>query len=333
MRKTIKDIQEAKLSRKPLVCLTAYTAPMAALLDQHCDILLVGDSVSMVLYGHPSTLQADMEMMIRHGQAVVRSSQNAFVIVDMPFGSYQESKEVAFRNAATILRETGAGAVKLEGGAELAETVTYLAERGIPVMGHVGLQPQSVHALGGYKAQGRDSDSAAKIKTDAQAINHAGAFAMVIEGVAESVAATITKEVSCPTIGIGASAACDGQILVSEDMLGMTQGKKPKFVKEYAQVAGHIEAAIMMYAQDVRARKFPDAAYTYGTPSGVPINTAEKATAPMAPVTPAPSIPMTPPPAPAAELSFAEPEKAKEEAAASPYSSPVLRAIRRPIEK
>ncbi len=265
MRKTISDIKSRKVpGAEPVVCLTAYTAPMASLLDQHCDVLLVGDSVAMVLYGHPSTLQADMEMMIRHGQAVVRSSQNALIIVDMPFGSYQESKEVAFRNAATILRETGAAAVKIEGGSEMAETIEYLSQRGIPVMGHIGLQPQSVNSLGGYKAQGRDDESARTILADAKAVDAAGAFAIVIEGVAETLAVDITKNVSCPTIGIGASAACDGQILVSEDMLGLTQGRKPKFVKGYADISEAISAAVSQYAGEVKSRSFPNNAYTYG---------------------------------------------------------------------
>lgn len=264
MRKTILDIQSRKKAGSDaIVCLTSYTAPMASALDPHCDILLVGDSVAMVLYGHPSTLQADMDMMIRHGQAVVRSTENAMVIVDMPFGSYQESKEVAYRNAATILRETGATAVKIEGGIEMAETVQYLAERGVPVMGHVGLQPQSVHTMGGFKTQGRDDDGARKIIADAKAIADAGAFTIVLEGVLETLAREVTEAVDCPVIGIGASSACDGQILVSEDMLGFTTGKKPKFVKEYAHVAEAIAAAVGQYAQEVRSRAFPNKDYVY----------------------------------------------------------------------
>lgn len=263
MRNTVLTIQNAKTSGTPLVSLTAYTAPMAQIMDAHCDMLLVGDSVAMVVYGHDSTLKADMDMMCRHGEAVVRATQKAMVVVDMPFGTYQASKEEAFTNAARILRETGATAVKLEGGTELADTVRYLVERGVPVVGHVGLQPQSFNALGGYKAQGRDEDGARKIMDDAKAIDQSGAFAIVIEGVAEPLAAAITKEVSCPTIGIGASAACDGQILVTEDMLGITQGKKPKFVKEYAAAGKLMEEAIKTYANEVRARSFPDGAYTY----------------------------------------------------------------------
>lgn len=271
MRKTISDITAAKASKTPVVCLTAYTAPMARSLDPYCDVLLVGDSMAMVLYGLPSTLQADMEMMIRHGRAVVDASENALVIVDMPFGSYQATKEEAFTNAARILKETNAAAVKCEGGAEMAETISYLAQRGIPVMGHVGLQPQSVNALGGFKAQGRDEGSAAKIMNDAKAVAAAGAFAIVIEGVAEQLAQDITNAVSCPTIGIGASAQCDGQILVSEDLLGITHGKKPKFVKEYAAIGTQIDIAAKAYAEDVRNRRFPDSSYTYGSKAAAPL--------------------------------------------------------------
>ncbi len=265
MRKTISTIAAHKgTSSQPLVCLTAYTAPMARAFDPHCDILLVGDSVAMLVYGEPSTLQADMEMMIRHGRAVVNATQNALVIVDMPFGSYQESKEVAFRNAARILKETGASSVKLEGGAEMAETISYLSTRGVPVVGHVGLQPQSFNATGGYKAQGRNETSAQKIMADAKAVADAGAFAIVIEAVAESLATEITKAISIPTIGIGGSAHCDGQILVGEDMLGMTTGAKPKFVKTYADLANAAGTAVAQYANEVRARTFPTSAHVYG---------------------------------------------------------------------
>ena len=269
MRKTIKDIESRKARGQspaptPIVALTAYTAPMARALDPHCDVLLVGDSVAMVLYGEPSTLQADMEMMIRHGRAVVNASINALVIVDMPFGSYQESKEVAFRNAARILRETGAACVKIEGGAEMAETVAYLATRGVPVMGHVGLLPQSVNAQGGFRAQGREEAGAAKIMNDAREIADAGAFAIVIEGVAEQLAVDITRDIACPTLGIGASAACDGQVLVSEDMLGLVAGRKPRFVKEYATLGNDIDRAVAQYAADVRTRSFPQPVHVYG---------------------------------------------------------------------
>ena len=328
MRKTISDITARKgTSSQPLVCLTAYTAPMAKALDAHCDLLLVGDSVAMVLYGEPSTLQADLEMMIRHGRAVVNATANAHVVVDMPFGSYQESKEVAFRNAARILKETGAASVKLEGGVEMAETISYLAQRGIPVVGHVGLQPQSVNTTGGYKAQGRNETSAQKIMNDAKAVAQAGAFAMVIEGVAESLAAEITRAVPCPTIGIGASAQCDGQILVAEDMLGMTTGQKPKFVKTYADLSALMETAVGEYAREVRGRLFPAAANLYGASqaSGNSI---------------APNVPITPPPAPApaphTRISVSVPEIKIEKPvpAAEPpknsFADIVLRATKRP---
>jgi 3-methyl-2-oxobutanoate hydroxymethyltransferase len=266
MTQTLRLTAPAIAARKggqPLVCLTAYTAPMAKTLDAHCDLLLVGDSVAMVLYGLDSTLGADVDMMVRHGQAVVRSSQKACVVVDMPFGSYQATPAQAFENAARILKETGAQAIKLEGGAEMAKTIAFLTSRGVPVMGHIGLQPQSVNTLGGYKAQGRDESSSMRIRKDAQAIAQAGAFAVVIEGVAEPLAAAITKEIQIPTIGIGASSACDGQILVTEDMLGITSGKKPKFVKEYAALSATIDAAVAGYAREVKARVFPGEAHTY----------------------------------------------------------------------
>lgn len=263
-RKSITQIIQNKGERTPLVCLTAYTAPMAQLLDPHCDVLLVGDSMAMVLYGMDSTLGADMEMMIRHGAAVVRASTQACVVVDMPFGSYQESREAAFRNAARLLKETGCAGVKLEGGTEMSKTVSYLAQRGIPVMGHIGLQPQSVHTLGGYQARGHEDSEAKKILKDGQDIAAAGAFSIVLEGIAEPLAAAITAAVPVPTIGIGASAACDGQILVTEDMLGLTAGgKKPKFVKSYADLSPVMEESVKQYAQEVRRRKFPSADYVY----------------------------------------------------------------------
>lgn len=262
-RNSITQISKSKNGSEPLVCLTAYTARVAQILDPHCDLLLVGDSMAMVLYGMESTLGADMEMMIRHGAAVVRSSEKACIVVDMPFGSYQESKEVAYRNAARILKETGCSAVKIEGGTEMGETVSYLTQRGVPVMGHIGLQPQSVNTLGGYKARGREEDEAQKIMQDGKDIAAAGAFSIVIEGIAEPLAAAITAAISVPTIGIGASAACDGQILVTEDMMGITDGKKPKFVKSYADLSPMMEKAIKQYAGEVRSRKFPSTEYLY----------------------------------------------------------------------
>jgi 3-methyl-2-oxobutanoate hydroxymethyltransferase len=246
----------------PLVMLTAYTVRTAQLLDPHCDMLLVGDSLGQVIYGLPSTLPVTLEMMAAHGAAVVRGSYHALVIVDMPFGSYERSPEQAFESAAWLLKQTGAAAVKMEGGAAMAPTVRFLTERGIPVIGHVGLTPQAVNTLGGYGARGRSEAEARKIVGDAQAIADAGAFALVIEGVVEPIAVAITEAVACPTIGIGASAACDGQVLVTEDMLGMFE-RTPRFVKKFEDMAGRISAAVDGYAADVRSRAFPGAEQTY----------------------------------------------------------------------
>ena len=258
---TAKNIAAMKGST-PIVCLTAYITPMAARLDKHCDLLLVGDSVGMVLYGMESTLGVDLETMIRHGRAVCRGAKQALVVIDMPFGTYEESKEQAFRNAARALSETGAGAVKLEGGREMAETVAFLSNRGIPVLGHVGLMPQSVHAHGGYAARGRSEDEWQPIIDDAKAIADAGAFAVVLEGVAEPLAREVTASVQCPVIGIVASNACDGQILVTEDMLGLF-AINPKFVKRFAEIGRDIEGAIEEYSHDVRSRAFPGEEHTY----------------------------------------------------------------------
>ncbi|WP_174279342.1 3-methyl-2-oxobutanoate hydroxymethyltransferase [Sphingomonas bacterium] len=240
----------------PLVMLTAYTVRTAQLLDPHCDLLLVGDSLGQVVYGLPSTVPVTLEMMAAHGAAVVRGSFAAAVVIDMPFGSYEASPEQAFGSAARLLKETGAAAVKLEGGAAMAPTVRFLSERGIPVMGHVGLTPQAVNQLGGYGARGRTPDEADKIVGDAQAVAQAGAFALVVEGVVESIAVAITRTVDCPTIGIGASAACDGQVLVAEDMLGLFE-RVPRFVKRFAALGPAIDAAAAAFAADVRARAFP----------------------------------------------------------------------------
>ena len=240
----------------PLVMLTAYTVRMAQLLDPHCDLLLVGDSLGQVIYGLPSTLPVTLDMMAAHGAAVVRGSYHALVVIDMPFGSYEGSPEQAFASASRLLKDTGAAAVKLEGGAAMAPTVRFLSDRGIPVMAHVGLTPQAVNALGGYSARGRSAAEAAKIVGDAQAVADAGAFALVIEGVVEPIAVEITRAVTIPTIGIGASAQCDGQVLVAEDMLGLFE-RTPRFVKRFDDMAGHISAAAERYAADVRARVFP----------------------------------------------------------------------------
>jgi len=258
---TAKNIAAMKGST-PIVCLTAYITPMAARLDKHCDLLLVGDSVGMVLYGMESTLGVDLDMMIRHGRAVCRGAKQALVVIDMPFGSYEESKEQAFRNAARVLSETGAGAVKLEGGVEMAETVAFLTKRGIPVLGHVGLMPQSVHAHGGYGARGRSVDEWEPIIEDAVAIAESGAFAIVLEGVAEPLGRKVTEAVTCPVIGIGASNSCDGQILVTEDMLGLF-AMNPKFVKRFAELGQSIEDAIEDYSNEVRSRDFPGEEHTY----------------------------------------------------------------------
>lgn len=261
-RKATAKAINARKGKDPIVCLTAYITPMAARMDEHCDIILVGDSVGMVLYGMESTVGVSLEMMIAHGRAVMRGASKALVVIDMPFGTYEESKEQAFRNAARLLSETGAGAVKLEGGEEMAETVAFLVKRGIPVFGHVGLMPQSINTYGGYGAQGRLEDEWAPILRDAKAIADAGAFAIVLEGVAEPLAVKVTQETPCPIIGIGASAACDGQILVTEDMLGLF-AINPKFVKRYMELGDAIGEAIENYATEVKARSFPAAEHTY----------------------------------------------------------------------
>ncbi|WBQ13938.1 3-methyl-2-oxobutanoate hydroxymethyltransferase [Hyphomonadaceae bacterium BL14] len=254
-RITPPDIR-ARKGGEPLVCLTAYDAPMAALLDPHCDLLLVGDSVGMVVHGLPNTLPVTLEMMILHGQAVMRGSRRALVAVDMPFSTYERSREQAFDNASRILRETGCHAVKVESGVYIADTIRFMAERAIPVIGHIGLRPQASLADGGFKAKGRDAASRAKVLEEAIAADEAGAFAIVIEGVAEDLAAEITGKVRAPTIGIGASAACDGQILVTPDMLGLFDWT-PRFVKRYADIKGQVEDGVKAYADDVRSRAFP----------------------------------------------------------------------------
>ena len=262
-RLTVPDIG-ARKGGTPVVCLTAYTTPIARMLDPHVDLLLVGDSLGMVLYGLDSTLGVNLDMMIAHGQAVMRGSQAACVIVDMPFGTYQESREQAFRNCAQVMADVRCQGIKLEGGEEMAETVDLLVRCGIPVMGHVGLMPQSVNAFGGFKAQGRDEAAADRICNDARAIAGAGAFAIVVEGVPEPLGRRITEEISVPTIGIGASPACDGQVLVTEDILGLFGDFKPKFVKRYAELTPTVEEAARRYAAEVRAREFPSAEYCFG---------------------------------------------------------------------
>lgn len=255
-RLTIKDILNQK-GKQPIICLTAYTAPFAKILDKHTDILLVGDTVGMVLYGMDSTLPVTVDMMVNHGKAVVRASSHSCIIVDMPFGSYQESPAQAFNNAARIMAQTGCQAIKIEGGAEMADTIKFLVERGIPIMGHIGMMPQRFNSYGGYGHQGKTSDTKKKILADSIAVQEAGAFALVIEGVKEELARDVTKNAHIPVIGIGASPMCDGQILVSDDMLGLFTEFKPKFVKHYSNLASQIDKAAAEYADDVRSRKFP----------------------------------------------------------------------------
>ncbi len=260
-RNTIRDIIKLK-GERPVVSLTAYTAPMAAQLDPHVDFLLVGDSLGMVLYGLESTIGVSLDTMIEHTKAVMRGSSKALVILDMPFGSFEESKEQAFRNTSRVLRETGCAAVKLEGGAAMAETIEYLVERNIPVMAHIGLRPQAVHVMGGYRTQGKNQEERAQMIEDAYSIQKAGAFAVVLEGVAEPLAAEITAKLDITTIGIGASPNCDGQILVVEDLLGYFP-TNAKFVKRYAEVGQTIDEAVRHYADDVKARRFPAPEHTY----------------------------------------------------------------------
>ncbi|EAP78629.1 MULTISPECIES: 3-methyl-2-oxobutanoate hydroxymethyltransferase [Sulfitobacter] len=252
----------ARKGSTPLVCLTAYTTPVAKLADEHCDLVLVGDSVGMVLHGLTSTLDVTLDMMTLHGRAVARGTERALMVIDMPFGSYEESPAQAFRNAARLMADTGAGAVKLEGGRHMADTIRFLTERGIPVMAHIGLTPQAVNAIGGYKVQGRGTD-AARIRDDAQAVADAGAFSVVLEKVPAALADEITAQVSIPTVGIGASAGCDGQILVIDDMLGLFDAFKPKFVKRYAHLAADASTAIETYAAEVHARTFPAAEHVF----------------------------------------------------------------------
>lgn len=258
----IRSRKEDGVTAEPIVMLTAYTARQAQLLDAHCDVLLVGDSLGQVIYGLPSTIPVTLEMMASHAAAVVRGSYHSVVVVDMPFGSYEQSPQQAFESATMLLKASGAAAVKLEGGAAMAETVAFLNQRGIPVMGHVGLTPQAVNVLGGYMARGRSDAEADKIVSDAKALDEAGAFAIVVEGVVEPIAIAATRAVSCPTIGIGGSAQCDGQVLVTEDMLGMFE-RVPRFVKRYENIAEVIEAAVGRYADEVRARTFPGPEQTY----------------------------------------------------------------------
>ncbi|MCH9808589.1 MAG: 3-methyl-2-oxobutanoate hydroxymethyltransferase [Alphaproteobacteria bacterium] len=258
----------AKKGVQPIVSLTSYHAHTAAIADKYCDFLLVGDSLGMVMHGFETTVPVTLDLMIMHGKAVVRGAKRSLVVVDMPFGSYEESPSVAFRNAARVMKETDCGAVKLEGGRHMAETISYLVKRGIPVMAHIGLTPQSINVLGGFKAQGREEEQWAAIEEDARAVSDAGAFSVVLEAMAEPLAERITKAIPIPTIGIGASAACDGQILVMEDMLGLSP-RVPKFVKEFGDIGTAIERAIAGYAEEVLERTFPQVEHTYAMKQGV----------------------------------------------------------------
>ena len=260
-RLTAPDIL-ARKGGTPIVCLTSYHAHTARIADKHCDVILVGDSLGMVMHGMETTVGVTLDMMILQGHAVMRGSRRALVVVDMPFGSYEASKEQAFMSAVRVLKETGCGAIKLEGGKRMAATIQFLVERGVPVMAHVGLTPQSINVLGSFRAQGREESDWARFEEDAMAVAHAGAFSVVIEAVAEPLAKKLTGAVAIPTIGIGASAACDGQILVMEDMLGLTP-RVPKFVKRYGDLGPGIETAIADYAAEVRDRRFPAPEHTY----------------------------------------------------------------------
>jgi 3-methyl-2-oxobutanoate hydroxymethyltransferase len=268
-RLTAPDIRARKGGER-LIMLTAYHALSARMADPHCDILLVGDSLGNVLYGFDTTLQVTLDMMILHGRAVVAASRYALVVVDMPFQSYEESKEQAFASASRIMRETGCGAVKIEGGVPFAETIAFLVARGIPVMGHIGLTPQSIHTIGSFRAQGKDeaarlssSNQPGPIESDAAAVSAAGAFAMVMEAIVEPLARHITLNTPIPTLGIGASPACDGQVLVLEDMLGMTE-RSPRFVRRFGDLAAQIDASIAAYASAVTDGSFPAREHLYG---------------------------------------------------------------------
>jgi 3-methyl-2-oxobutanoate hydroxymethyltransferase len=256
----------ARKGGDPIVSLTSYHAHTAAIADKHCDFLLVGDSLGMVMHGYETTVPVPLDLMIMHGKAVVRGSKRALVVIDMPFGTYEESPSVAFRNAARVMKETDCGAIKLEGGRRMAETIRFLVERGIPVMAHIGMTPQSVNVFGGFKTQGRTVDSWAAIEEDARLVTEAGAFGVVLEAMAAPLAERITKGIAVPTIGIGASPGCDGQILVMEDMLGLSP-KVPKFVKEFGAIGAAIDRAIASYASEVRARTFPTSEHTYSVKS------------------------------------------------------------------
>ncbi len=262
-RFTLNDIKNCKSANTPLVCLTSYTTPMTKILDNHCDILLVGDSLGMVIYGMENTLGVTQDMMINHGKAVMRAEPKSFVIIDMPYGTYENSPEQALKSAKELIEKTGCDAVKLEGGADMAETIELLVKNNIQVMAHIGLKPQSVVKEGGYKVKGKTDEEVANLLSDAKAAQKAGAFSILIEGTIEPISRKITDSIDIPTIGIGASPACDGQILVIDDMLGMNTEHVAKFVKQYANIANEIDKAAASYAKDVKSRAFPDENYIY----------------------------------------------------------------------
>lgn len=274
-RLTPRDIQ-ARKNADPIVCITAHSAPMAGFMDPHVDLLLVGDSLGMMVYGLDTTVGVTLDIMIAHGKAVVRGSSKACVIVDLPFGSYQASPVDAFKAAARVMSETGCAGVKLEGGAVMAPTVEYLVSRGIPVMGHIGLTPQSINVLGGFRVQGKTSEDAKKLVADAKLLADAGAFSVVVEGTVEPVAREITKACPVPTIGIGASAGCDGQVIVAEDILGLYSAFMPKFAKRYAMLGDEVSKVVSTYAADVRARRFPAPENTYGAAAAKPVKKSKK---------------------------------------------------------
>jgi 3-methyl-2-oxobutanoate hydroxymethyltransferase len=261
VRLTAPDVR-ARKGREPIVCLTSYHAHTARILDEYCDVILVGDSLGMVMHGLETTVPVTLDMMILQGRAVMRGSRRALVVVDMPFGSYEASKEQAFAAAVRVMKETQCGAIKLEGGRRMADTIAFLVERGVPVMAHVGLTPQSINTIGSFRAQGREPADWGPIEADAKAVTEAGAFSVVIEAVAEPLARRITETIAIPTIGIGASPACDGQVLVLEDMLGLSP-RVPRFVKRYADLGPSIGAAVKAYADEVRRREFPGSANVY----------------------------------------------------------------------
>ncbi len=271
---TIASIQSHKNQSKPLVCLTAYTAPIAEILDPHCDILLVGDSMGMVVYGMENTLGVTLDMMIAHGKAVASHAKNAMVMVDMPYGTYEDNADEALKNARRIMDESGCACVKLEGGAELAPTVKLLVDNGIPVVAHIGLQPQSVVKEGGYKVKGKTEESRQELLAAAKAHEEAGAFALLIEGTVEKVATELTQAVSIPTIGIGAGRACDGQILVTDDMMGLLSMHTPKFVRQYGDLRSVIETMAIQYADEVRRKNFPAEEHIYNAPKPAPLKKA-----------------------------------------------------------